>query len=125
MRKAAFPLALAVMIAGIYTLAQAQADIDTHAACQHCGMDRKMHAYSRMLLVFDDGSEVGTCSLHCVAVDMALNIDKVIKSMKVADYNTKNLIDAEKAIWVIGGSKPGVMSKRAKWALEKKERYTG
>ena len=32
-----------------------------------------------------------------------------------------HLIDAEKAFWVIGGSKPGVMTKRAKWAFEKKE----
>ena len=38
----------------------------------------------------------------------------------MADFNTKNLIDAEKAVWVIGGEKPGVMSKRAKWAFEKK-----
>ena len=79
-----------------------------------------MFAHSRMLLIYEDGSELGTCSLHCLAVDMALNIDKTPKSIQVADYNTKNLIDAEKAVWVIGGEKPGVMSKRAKWAFEKK-----
>jgi nitrous oxide reductase accessory protein NosL len=56
-----------------------------------------------------------------VAVDLALNIDKTPKTIQVADFNTKNLIDAEKAVWVIGGDKPGVMSKRAKWAFEKKE----
>jgi nitrous oxide reductase accessory protein NosL len=39
----------------------------------------------------------------------------------VGDYGTKKLINAEKAIWVIGGSKPGVMTKKAKWAFEKKE----
>ena len=33
----------------------------------------------------------------------------------------QELIDAEKAFWVIGGDKPGVMSKRAKWAFVKKE----
>jgi nitrous oxide reductase accessory protein NosL len=27
------------------------------------------------------------------------------------------LLDAEKACWVIGGKKPGVMTKRAKWAF--------
>jgi len=32
----------------------------------------------------------------------------------------KKLIDAEKAYWVIGGNKPGVMTKQAKWAFEKK-----
>jgi nitrous oxide reductase accessory protein NosL len=39
----------------------------------------------------------------------------------VGDYGTKKLIDAEKASWVIGGNKMGVMTKRAKWAFEKKE----
>jgi nitrous oxide reductase accessory protein NosL len=71
-------------------------------------------------LVNEDGSELGACSLHCVAVDLALNIDKTPKTIQVADFNTKSLIDAEKAVWVIGGDKPGVMSKRAKWAFEKK-----
>jgi nitrous oxide reductase accessory protein NosL len=31
------------------------------------------------------------------------------------------LLDAEKGFWVIGGNKPGVMTKRAKWAFAKKE----
>ena len=107
-----------LFIGGAFALAQQ--DIDQHANCKYCGMDRKMFAHSRMLLVYEDGSELGACSLHCVAVDMALNIDKMPKTIQVADFNTKSLIDAEKAVWVIGGEKPGVMSKRAKWAFEKK-----
>ena len=39
----------------------------------------------------------------------------------VGDYATKQLIDAEKAFGVIGGEKPGVMTKRAKWAFAPKE----
>ena len=39
----------------------------------------------------------------------------------VADYNKKNLIDAEKASWVIGGKIPGVMTKTAKWAFADKK----
>jgi copper chaperone NosL len=114
----ALSLTLAILFVGTYALAQQ--DIDKHATCKYCGMDRKMFAHSRMLLVYEDGSELGTCSLHCVAVDLALNIDKMPKTIQVADFNTKNLIDAEKAVWVVGGEKPGVMSKRAKWAFEKK-----
>ena len=41
-------------------------------------------------------------------------------SYGVGDFNTKKLIDAEKAYWVIGGDKPGVMTRRAKWAFENK-----
>jgi len=40
--------------------------------------------------------------------------------VKVGDFNSKKLIDAEKAFWVIGGNKPGVMTKKAKWAFENK-----
>ena len=120
MRKGFWALSVTMAILFLSTFALAQQDIDKHASCKYCGMDRKMFAHSRMLLVYDDGSELGTCSLHCVAVDMALNIDKTPKIIQVADFNTKNLIDAEKAVWVIGGEKPGVMSRRAKWAFEKK-----
>ena len=59
------------------------------------------------------------CSVHCAAVELSLKLDKTPNSIQVGDYNTKKLIDAEKATWVIGGNKPGVMSKNAKWAFEK------
>lgn len=120
MRERVWPIALVIALLLVSIQAVAQQDVDKHSNCKYCGMDRKMFAHSRMLLVYEDGSELGACSLHCVAVDMALNIDKTPKTIQVADFNTKNLIDAEKAVWVIGGEKPGVMSKRAKWAFEKK-----
>jgi nitrous oxide reductase accessory protein NosL len=119
-KKKIWSAVLLVVFLAIGIHALAQQDVDKQGSCKYCGMDRKMFAHSRMLIVYEDGSELGTCSLHCVAVDLALNIDKMPKSIQVADYNTKNLIDAEKAVWVIGGEKPGVMSKRAKWAFEKK-----
>jgi nitrous oxide reductase accessory protein NosL len=74
-----------------------------------------------MLVVYDDGTEAGLCSLHCTAIDLAIHIDKTPKTIYVGDFNAKKLIDAEKAFWVMGGNKPGVMTKRAKWAFEKKE----
>ena len=98
-----------------------QEDIQKHSSCKYCGMDRQKFAHSRMLIEYDDGATVGTCSIHCAAVDLALNIDKTPKAMWVGDFNTKNLIDGEKAIWVIGGSEMGVMTKRAKWAFQKQE----
>jgi nitrous oxide reductase accessory protein NosL len=105
----------------IPVIAQAQEDIQKHPSCKYCGMDRGQFAYSRMFIEYDDATTVGTCSIHCSALDLALNIDKTPKTIQVGDYNTKNLIDAEKAVWVIGGSKMGVMTKRAKWAFAKKE----
>lgn len=99
----------------------AQDDVKKHTSCKYCGMDREKFAHSRIFIEYDDGSTEGTCSLHCAAVDFALNIDKTPKTIWVGDYNTKNLIDAEKAFWIIGGSKSGVMTKRAKWAFLREE----
>lgn len=90
-------------------------------SCKHCGMDREKFAHSRMLIRYDDGSEVGTCSIHCTAIDLAGTLDKAPAGVLVADYGTKELIDASKATWVIGGTKPGVMTAKAKWAFQKRE----
>ena len=95
-------------------------DVKDIPACKYCGMNREMFAHSRMLIEYDDGTSVGTCSLHCVSVDLALNLDKAPKAIQVGDYGTKGLINAETAFWVIGGSKPGVMTKNAKWAFANK-----
>ena len=99
----------------------AQDDIKQHPSCKYCGMDRAKFAHSRMLIVYNDGTSVGTCSLHCVAVDLAINIDKTPQSIQVGDFLTKKLIPSDSAVWVIGGNKMGVMTKRAKWAFAKKE----
>ena len=96
-------------------------DIEANKSCAYCGMDRGMFSHSRMLIEYDDGTIAATCSIHCSAVDLALNIDKTPKAIRVADYNSKELIDAEKAFWTMGGSKQGVMTKRAKWAFGSRE----
>lgn len=111
-------IVVSLVIGGV---AFGQEDCQKQPSCSYCGMDRAKFAHSRMLVEYDDGTVVGTCSIHCMAVDLALNIDKTPKLLQIADFNSKNLIDAEKAYWVIGGSKPGVMTKRAKWAFEKRE----
>jgi copper chaperone NosL len=112
---------MALCLFMIAAVAFAQDDIKKHPTCTYCGMDREKFAHSRMLIEYDDGTTEGACSLHCAAIDLALHIDKTPKAILVADYNTKKLIDADKATWVIGGSKMGVMTKRGKWAFEKKE----
>jgi len=93
-------------------------DIARHPSCRYCGMDRQMHAHSRVLIVYDNGTEVGTCSIHCAAIDLAINIDKSPATIYVGDLQSKKLIDSGKAFWVVGGSKAGVMTGRAKWAFE-------
>lgn len=99
----------------------AQDDVTKHSSCKYCGMDREKFAHSRFFVEFADGTTEGTCSIHCAAIDFALNIDKAPKAMYVGDFNTKKLVSVEDAVWVIGGNKPGVMTKRAKWAFANNE----
>ncbi len=94
--------------------------VESPDSCKYCGMDRTKFAHSRMSVDYDDGSATGTCSIHCLAVELANTIDKTPKSIKVGDYGTKQLIDAETAFWVIGGDKQGVMASHAKWAFASK-----
>lgn len=116
----AFTVVTLLSLGGAARAEQHLADVQEHATCKYCGMDRAKFASSRMLLEYDDGSKLGACSLHCVAVDLALQIDKTPTAIQVADMGTQVLVDAEKAVWVLGGKKPGVMTKRGKWAFAEK-----
>ena len=97
------------------------ADVKKYQFCPHCGMDREKFIYSRMLIAYADGSAFGVCSIHCTVTTLKNNKNRPVTSVEVADYTTKKLVSAEKAFWVIGGSKRGVMTAEAKWAFEKKE----
>ena len=63
-------------------------DVKEFPACKYCGMNRETFSHSRMLVEYSDGTSVGTCSLHCIAVDLALNLDKEPKSIQVGDFGT-------------------------------------
>jgi len=97
------------------------ADVIKHQSCPHCGMDREKFNYSRLLITYSDGSSVGVCSVTCAVTALKNSRNKPVASVEVADYNTKKLVSVDKAFWVIGGSKRGVMTIYAKWAFEKKE----
>lgn len=100
---------------------RAQDDIAEHRSCSQCGMDRKAYGYSRMLLRFEDGGQVGVCSLNCAVIELDQNKKRAVKSLLVADRESHKLIDADKAFWVMGGNKRGVMTKRPKWAFAGKD----
>jgi nitrous oxide reductase accessory protein NosL len=105
------------MMASSMALAAPPADVTRAPSCHHCGMDRDKFGHSRMLIEYEDGSTVATCSLHCAAVELAITIDRIPVKVSVADFNSKALLDADGAVWVLGGSKKGVMTSKAKWAF--------
>jgi copper chaperone NosL len=101
------------------------------ANCSRCGMDRTRFAYSRTIVTYADGTTVGLCSLHCAVEEMMKSAGKKISSLKVADFDSRNLVAAETATWVTGGKVKGIMTMPAKWAFAGKEdasafvRYNG
>jgi len=99
----------------------AEKKVEAPADCKHCGMNRTTFAHSRMVVNYSDGS-TGTCSLNCVVIDLKANKGKEVKSFQVGDYNSKKLINARTATWVIGGKKKGVMTPDAKWAFADKSK---
>jgi len=98
----------------------AQENMKGYGSCSLCGM-RLDNSQIRMLIEYDDGIKLDMCSMHCTAAEFATHREKTLKGLWVSDYNSNKLIDAKKAYWVIGGNKSGVMTKRAKWAFEKRE----
>ena len=105
-----------VLISLFFGIAFAEND-----SCMYCGMKKENYGHSWVIIEHNDGTTEGVCSVHCAAIDMALHTHKPIKSITVGDYDTKKQISADTAYWVIGGSKTGVMTARAKWAFETKE----
>ncbi len=115
-----FRFVMSLMIVFVLFLpvwAQTFPDQQDHNVCQFCGMDRVKFGHSRMLVRYQDGGEVGTCSLHCMALEYGGSISRIPVALMVADYASGELIDAQKASWVLGGDRPGVMTARAKWAF--------
>ena len=93
--------------------------VEAPAACALCGMNRTRFAKSRMLAVYPDGTRVGTCSIHCMAIELKRTLANPPKTLLVGAYrdSAHRLIDARAASWVIGGSERGVMTAQPKWAF--------
>ena len=95
-------------------------DIAKYPKCPYCGMDRKQYHHSRMVVHYGDDLADGTCSLHCAAISLSLNIDRDPKALWVGDNavegETKPLVEVEKASFVVGSKLPGVMTARSKVA---------
>ena len=112
---------LVMLLLSIFSIGLAVEKMEPPSECKHCGMNRTTFSRSRMVITYKDGSSAGTCSLNCVVTDMKSSRGKAIARTQVADYDSSALIDAGSAVWVIGGSKRGVMSKVPKWAFATKQ----
>ena len=93
-------------------------ELEKYPKCPFCGMDRKQWHFSRHLIHYNDDLVDGTCSIHCAAVAISLNLVRGPKAIYAPDNGSgeavRPLINAEAATYVIGGDHKAVMTGIAK-----------
>jgi nitrous oxide reductase accessory protein NosL len=100
-------------------------ELAKYPKCPYCGMDRKQYHHSRHLVHYADDLADGTCSLHCAAISLAINLDRGPKAIYAADFGAsaepKPLINVDQATYLIGSKLPGVMTAKSKKAFASKD----
>lgn len=96
-------------------------ELNKYPKCPYCGMDRRQFHYSRHLIHYQDDRVDPTCSLHCAALSLSLNMDRGPKAIYAADHGAaaepKPLVNVDKAIYLVGSKLPGVMTQQSKVAF--------
>lgn len=87
--------------------------------CDICGMWIDQYMSTRHVITLKDNTTKSFCSLACAAKYLNENKENV-KDVKVADFLTQKLIDAEKAFYLEGSDVPGVMSYTSRIAFSTK-----
>ncbi len=99
-------------------------ELAKYPKCPYCGMDRQQYHHSRHLVHYQDDRVDATCSLHCAALSLAINLDRGPKAIYAADFGAKAepkpLINVDKATYLIGSKLPGVMTQQSKVAFAAK-----
>ncbi|MEW6585373.1 MAG: nitrous oxide reductase accessory protein NosL [Nitrospirota bacterium] len=77
--------------------------------CHVCGMWIDQYEHTRHVVVLKDGRTEHFCSFACASKYIRDNGES-IKAAKVADFITKQLVDADGAYYLEGSDVPAVMS---------------
>lgn len=95
-----------------------QGELDKHPKCPYCGMDRKEHHRSRMLVQYSDDLVDGTCSIHCLSLSLGVNIDREPKNIWGPDFaaptEPRPLMPVDTMAYLIGADLKHAMTKRSK-----------
>lgn len=90
---------------------------DSKNYCPICGMTLPMF-YKTNHTASHEGHTKQYCSIHCMVEDKEVN-GSALTNIKVVDNKSLKLIDAKKAFYVVGSSKPATMSMVSKYAFAK------
>ncbi|HYG91260.1 MAG TPA: nitrous oxide reductase accessory protein NosL [Azospirillum sp.] len=100
-------------------------ELEKYPKCPYCGMDRRQWHHSRHLIHYSDDLVDGTCSLHCAAVGLALNLDRGPQAIYAADFGAtaepKPLVNVDTAAYLLGSTLPPTMSKVSNMVFSSKE----
>ena len=100
-------------------------ELQKYPKCPYCGMDRTQFHHARHLVLYADDLVDGTCSIHCLSISLAINLDREPKAIYAPDNSSsaaiKPLINVDQATYLIGGKLPGVMTHRGKTSYGSKE----
>jgi len=93
-------------------------ELAKYPKCPYCGMDRKEHHRTRMLVQYSDDLVDGTCSIHCLSLSLGLNIDREPKTIWGPDYGSsiepRPLLPVDQLLYLIGADLKHAMTKRSK-----------
>jgi len=96
-------------------------ELAKYPKCPYCGMDRTEWQHSRHLVQYDDDLIDGTCSIHCLAISLSLNLDRGPKAIYAADFGAAQqpnlMIPVDKAVYLIGSDLRGTMTASSKMAF--------
>ena len=93
-------------------------ELEKYPKCPYCGMDRKEHHRTRMLVQYSDDLTDGTCSIHCLALSLGVNIDREPKNIWGPDYGAtaepRPLLPVDNLTYLIGADLKHAMTKKSK-----------
>lgn len=93
-------------------------ELEKYPKCPYCGMDRKEHNKTRMLVQYADDLVDGTCSIHCLSLSLGLNIDREPKAIFGPDFAStvepRPLLPVDQLTYLIGADLKHAMTKRSK-----------
>ncbi len=84
--------------------------------CKLCAMDLVKYKTTKYIITLNDDTKINTCSIHCAAIVLNKEKEKVT-NVEAADYLTGKMLTAKKAFYVLSSDIRGVMSKKSKLAF--------
>lgn len=100
-------------------------ELEKYPKCPYCGMDRKEHHRTRMLVHYADDLADGVCSIHCLALSLGVNIDREPKAIWGPDYGAsvepRPLLPVDSLTYLIGAELKHAMTKKSKHAFASAE----